>query len=61
MLHKVYKYNKIWDIVERDSGFWVIDAAGPVAGGFGTMTEAAKWAAEHTPKEFETQSFYKKD
>ena len=61
MPQKVFKYNQIWNIVERDSGLWVVDASGPISGPFGTMAEAAEWAAEHTPKDFETKSFYKRD
>ena len=60
MPQKVFKYNNVWDIVERDSGFWLVDAIGPISGPFGSMTEAAEWAATHSEKEFQTKSFYKR-
>lgn len=48
-------------IIEKFNTYWEVwlgvkFAAGP----FGSLEEARNWQNSHSPKEFETQSFYKK-
>lgn len=47
----IHKFNTYWEV-------WLgpIFAAGP----FGSIQEAQEWAEKSSPKDFETQSFYKK-
>ena len=48
-----------WKLIERDSGFWIFDAQGPLVGPLGSIQEVREWLDRHNLKEFETITFYK--